>query len=960
VLTLQAGQYLHLVVEQFGLDVVATLRDAAGHLLLRVDSPNGGSGPEELFLVAGTTGRYALAVEPLEGSAGGGRFAVRVQTLRRATPEDRQRAAAAAAFSRARLLEREHPGTLEAAAGYREAGRLWNELGEEAREAWALYRLARLYGEDPVHRREGAGILSRALDLFGRTGEVRQRAIGLSHLGDAWSQLGEIDKAGRSFEQAVALWEKLGNVEERTARLNDLANVRVRQGRIHAAIDLYVRAVEVWQRLGAWKSLATTRTNLGLLYASLGESRLALDQYRHALALLERQPAPALRAVILNKLGDVLLRVEGPEPALERFLEALELRRRERDLRGQAVTLNSIGRAHLEANRPQKALRAFEAAAEIFQREGEGQSVTVVLNNLGLAYEKLEEPGRARELYRQALGRVAAESPYPQAEETSRFGLARVARMEGKLAEAERWMAQTLDVVEAFRGQVWRPDLRSSYHAERQEQYAFLIDLLAERHQREPGRGHDAAAFAIAERARARSLLDLLSAARHSPRPEELRRFDELSRRINDRHREMQAVSSQKIADDGLEAELTGLLENLRQAEAAVDGPRLAPRAVPPTLSLDQVRTRLLDEETLLLEYFLGEERSFLWAVTPSTVRFVATLPGRETIEEAARRAGARMAESHHQTSEVAARQAAARLSRMILGPVADLLSHRRLVVVAPGALQTVPFAALPHPGAPDERPLIADHEIVSLPSASVLGALRAQLAGRKPPAGLLAVVADPVLGPDDERFRARRPFLAVAGRGPALSRLPYTGREAATILSLAGTEPVLAASGFAASRELVQSGRLRGFRILHFATHGLFNDLHPELSALALAAFDPSGRPVDGQLRAYEVSSLDLRADLVVLSACRTALGQDVNGEGLVGMTQGFLHAGAPRLIVSLWDVDDHATSELMRRFYEALLRERLSPAEALRRAQISLWRDERWHAPYYWAGFLLQGEWR
>jgi len=950
---LQAGQYLHLVVEQLGVDVAATIRDAAGRLLLRVDSPNGASGPEDLFLVAGATGRYVLAVEPWDGSGAGGRFAIRVEALRPAAPQDRTRAAAASAYSRGRLDERERAA--EAAVSYQEAARLWAELNDAGREAWALYRLGKLYGEDPASRREGAELLARSVDLFALAGEVLQEAVVLSDLGQMWLRLGEIDKAGGCYERAADLWKKLGDVEKQAACWNDLARVRTRQGRIHAALDLYSRAAEVWRRQKAWGSLAVTRTNLGRLYASLGQSARALDEYRTALALLERQPDPALRAVALNKLGDVLLQVAGPEAALAPLREALELRRWQRDPRGQAVTLNSIGHAQLAANRPRQALHAFETAVEIFLRLQEPGPLASVLDSLGLAHERLGQPDRARELYQQALTLATRESPHLSAEEVSLFGLARVARLEGRLDEAEHWMEKTLEVVEASRLQVWRPDLRSSFQETRQEQYAFLIDLLAEHHQREPRRRLDARAFAVAERARARSLLDLLAAARQKPRPEELRLFDGLSRRINDLHGEMLTASMPGVAQ-GEPGELDELLEGLRQARAAVEGPRLTRQPAPSTLSLAELQARLLDADTLFLEYFLGEERSFLWAITPKTARFVATLPGRQQIEAAARRTHDRMTESHRQTGEVAARQAAARLSRMILGPVADLLGHRRLVVVAPGALQTVPFAALPWPGSPDERPLIADHEIVSLPSASVLGALRSQLAGRKPPSGLLAVVADPILGPDDERFRTRQPFVAAAGRGPALSRLPYTGREAATILSLAGTEPVLAASGFAASRSLVQSGRLRGFRILHFATHGLYNDLHPELSALALSAYGAGGLPVDGLLRAYEVSSLDLRADLVVLSACRTAPGE----EGLTGLTNGFLLAGAPRLLVSLWDVDDRATSELMTRFYTALLREKLSPAQALRQAQLSLLREERWRAPYYWAGFIFQGEWR
>ncbi|HYQ84599.1 MAG TPA: tetratricopeptide repeat protein, partial [Rubrobacter sp.] len=464
--------------------------------------------------------------------------------------------------------------------------------------------------------------------------------------------------------------------------------------------------------------MATTRTNLGILYASLGENRMALENYHLALGLLEQQPESRQKAVILSKLGDVLIESEGPEAALEKYQEALALRRRLQDTRGQAVTLNSMGLAHLEAKRPMRAFRDFGAAVEILSAHQEPVDQSMVLSNLALAYERLDRPERARELYQQALALGAQDR---RTSGVALFGLARVARMERKLDEAERRVEQSLESVEAIRGQVWRPDLRSTYHAAQQEQYAFLIDLLAERHRLEPERGHAARAFAVAERARARSLLDLVSAARHRPDPEELRRLDHLSQQINSHHRKWLSASSRGIANDGVERELTTLLERWRQEKVAAEGPRRPENGARPTLSLEQVQARLLDERTLFLEYFLGEEKSYLWAVTSSTVRLVDTLPGRRQIEQAALQVHERMAVSHQQTDEVAARQAAAKLSGMILGPVADLLHRQRLVIVAPGLLQTVPFAALPRPDVAqdlpfsEQRPLIVDHEIVSL-----------------------------------------------------------------------------------------------------------------------------------------------------------------------------------------------------------------------------------------------------
>lgn len=973
-LHLRAGDYLHLVIEQLDVDVVATIADASGNLLQQMDGP--AEVPEELFLVATATGRHDLVIRPWDETEGG-RFTLRVATLRKATRQDRKRAAAADAYSRARLLGREQSASAQAAASYRVAAGLWRELEDVPNEGWALYRLGRLLIAEPARRREGIEALTQALDCFRRSGAERQAGNVLFYLGEAWEGLGDLDLAGRSYEEALALWERLGDLPHQAARLNDLAILRMRQGREHAAIDLYTRSIEIWQRAGEWGELATTRTNLGILYASLGENRMALENYHLALGLLEQQPESRQKAVTLSKLGDVLLESEGPETALEKYREALILRRRLHDTRGQAVTLNSMGLAHLEANRPLQAFRDFSAAVEILSHHQEPVDQSMVLSNLALAYERLDRPERARELYQQALALGAQDR---RTSGVALFGLARVARMEGALDEAERWVEQSLDSVEAIRSQVWRPDLRSTYHAAQQEQYAFLIDLLAERHRLEPERGHAARAFAAAERARARSLLDLLSAARHRPSPQELSRLDHLSRQINSRHRKWLSASTRGIADDGVDRELTSLLERWRQEKVAAEGPRLPESGARPTLSLEQVQARLLDERTLLLQYFLGEEKSFLWAITSSTVRLIDTLPGRQQIEQAALQVRERMAVSHQQTDELAARQAAAKLSRMILGPVADLLSRQRLVIIAPGPLQTVPFAALPNPGlagvpfSSEQRPLIVDHEIVNLPSASVLGALRSRAADRRQPSGLLAILADPVLERSDERLAGDRSgsqegwLIERGGRGGggpenrwglSLQRLPFAGREAEEILALVGSRPVLAASGFAASRGLVKSGRLSHYRILHFATHSLYNDLHPELSILVLSNFDVAGRPVDGHLRAYEIADLELRADLVVLSACRTGLSEEEGGEGRVGLTQGFLNAGVPRLVASLWNVDDRATSELMKRFYTAFLHGNLPPAQALREAQISFLREKRWSAPYHWAGFAFHGEW-
>jgi CHAT domain-containing protein len=192
------------------------------------------------------------------------------------------------------------------------------------------------------------------------------------------------------------------------------------------------------------------------------------------------------------------------------------------------------------------------------------------------------------------------------------------------------------------------------------------------------------------------------------------------------------------------------------------------------------------------------------------------------------------------------------------------------------------------------------------------------------------------------------------------LQRLIFSRREADVITRLAGARSSFKALDFAANRATALGSNLSQYRIIHFATHGLLNSQHPELSGIVLSLFDEQGRPQDGFLRLHDIYNLKLSADLVVLSACKTGLGKEIKGEGLVGLTRGFLYAGSPRVIASLWKVDDRATAELMTLFYQHMLRDGLRPAAALRKAQIDMRNRPRWAAPYYWAGFTLQGEWK
>lgn len=416
----------------------------------------------------------------------------------------------------------------------------------------------------------------------------------------------------------------------------------------------------------------------------------------------------------------------------------------------------------------------------------------------------------------------------------------------------------------------------------------------------------------------------------------------------------------------------------------------------------------MLDDDTLLLEYALGEERSHLWAVTADTVE-AFELPARREVEALAREFYQLVVDSHpggegedaRQRDERLARaraaypEVSARLSRMLLGRAAHLLGRRRLLLVKDGALEYIPFGALPDPrdeSAGTARPLVVTNEIVSAPSASVLAVQRRELAGRTSAPRSLAVFADPVFTADDPRVAVAR---AAARKRPAggqapkqaapedvlsasvskslgrlgtmrdgvlsLPRLPFSRAEAEAVLGVApnGGRATMAL-GFDANKARAIGGGLAQYRIVHFATHGLIDSESPALSGVVLSLVDERGAQRGGLLGLHEIYGLDLNADLVVLSACRTALGKEIKGEGLDGLARAFMHAGAARVVASLWTVDDAATAELMKHFYRAMLVERLRPAAALRSAQLSMMRQKRWQSPYFWAPFVLQGEWK
>ncbi len=654
---------------------------------------------------------------------------------------------------------------------------------------------------------------------------------------------------------------------------------------------------------------------------------------------------------------------------------------------------------------------------------GDRSKEAATLNNIGLVYDDLGEKQKALEFCNQGLPLVRAVGDR-DGEAKTHFNLAYLERYRGNLEQSRKQIEATIKIIEDLRTKIDNQDLRTSYFASVQNYYKFYIDLLMQLHKKNPSKGYDALALHISERSRARGLIELLTEAHANIRkgadPKLLAEEKRLQQLIDARAKRLQDLPKKpetQPAEAKLKKEVEDLLTQQKELETKIrtTSPKYAELKYPDPerdiLKLPQIQQQL-DKDTLLLQYSLGKERSYLWAVTPNSLN-TYELPGREVIEKSAatfqellRKCQNPGLNCQKLPAEQKAKdfqeitQAATELSKLILAPVAQKLGKKRLVIVADGGLQEIPFAALtdltPQPSSlPGKReqdkppspsrggaggevlyqPLLVNHEIVNLPSVTAIAIHRNDLNKHQVAPKTLAVLADPIFAADDERFTGKPPSL-----GPEINleqsslkqtarnlkrtgwgRLPGTRTEAEQILKLVSPLESVYAFDFDANYNFATSKQLKQYRFILFATHGFADPINPEKSGIILSQIDKQGKPnIPGTLRLGDIFNLDLGADLVVLSACETGLGKDVQGEGLVGLTRGLMYAGAKRAVVSLWQVNDTATSKLMPLFYTAMLQQKTSPTIALREAQLKLWRQKDWRNPYYWAAFTLQGEWR
>ena len=994
---LTAGQFVKVIVDQRGIDLVVMAFGPDGKQLAWVDSPTAGKGPETVLILAEVSGIYRLEVRSVEVMGAGGsyevnatgRYEVKIDSLRATVADDK------------RLLK---------------IFDMDNRASAQTYTAWVQERKGNLTEALESYR--------KSLPWSEATGNKVQLVFTLTGMGRINFVQGNYTPSLEFYRRSLTLSEELANKNLIANVLGSMSLVCRNAGDLGQALDYAERSMALQESLGDKAGVGNAHITLGLAYGSLGDPR-ALEHYRKSLALSEEAGRMGLMANALDKIARAHIGQGDNVHALEYAQRSLTLSERMKNYRQTIWAIMTIGNIHANRGESSKALEYWQRALALSEKGGYKPEEANAMARISSHHNGQGNYAQALETAEQAIviaRQIGNQQILLNAVNNTAYSYLSLNQLEN----ARRTSAQAIEIVEYLRASVAGDEARSGYLVSARYPYDFNVDVLMQLHKQRPGEGYDSMALQMSERGRARSLLETLSEARADIRlgvdPTLLTSERTVQQRLNavaerqtrllsGKHTEEQATAVQK--------EIDLLTRDYQQVESQIrqSSPRYAALTQPAPLTVREIQSEVLDADTALLEYALGEDRSYLWVVTPTSVKSFE-LSRRAEIETGVRRVVELLSDGKRWTTspQIGAEYVAAadQLGRTLLPPeLMSQLKVKRLVIVGDGALQYLPFGALPSPTSKvqgpkslngpkitsDRQPLIAEYEIVTLPSASTLAVLRRETANRKRPAKTVAVLADPVFEETDERVRAAIARSHQGGNGQPvaftgeksfnqlinsrallrafdfksngdangapperlrITRLPFTRFEAEGILKAAPSSQSLKATDFRANRDTVTGAQLAEYRFVHFATHGILNSDHPELSGIVLSLVNERGHPEDGFLRLNEIYNLNLPVDLVVLSACQTGLGKEIRGEGLIGLTRGFMYAGAPRVVASLWKVDDAATAELMKRFYQGMLKDNLRPAEALRAAKIEMWGQKRWSAPFYWAAFELQGEWR
>jgi CHAT domain-containing protein len=792
------------------------------------------------------------------------------------------------------------------------------------------------------------------------TGDRNQEAAGFEVIGNAYFYLDKNPEAIEAFQAHLRLARELGNRSAEASALKDLAITYKRFSRFDEAFEMLTQSLQLYRQLNDHYGVASTLENLGMGYSGLGAYNQAFDMYSEALAIARQKQDAKLIFGGLMRMGQLYITMKIPSRAIVCLQEAVALsQQQEFSPIDRIWGMQIMNMALVSDGRVDEAIallkKALMMCREIGWKTGEAETLQ------GLAYNTLDkgEPAVALTYLKQSLALLKSVNFQQFWDIYS--GLGSAYQRLGDLQQAINYYQKAVAQLESFRFQLSSEQQRATFLSKHQSIYRDLMQALIERHQQQSHGGDDRQAFAVYEQGKARATAEAIAEARldieQELEPELRSRRDTLNARIAELHKSLVAAGSKA-------QQRRQIIENLAQAERDFDqliieikrrSPHYAQLHYPTPLQLPQAQA-LLDGATAMITYAITRDKLFAFVLTESSFRVIGLKVPPDVLAARVQN----YVDLINQGDERSWQNVSARLYTELIAPLREALSPaiNRLIIVPDGALCYLPFETLQNANQAGSPFLLENFAISYVPSATVLAQLQtSDIAEPMPYRENLLMLAHPTIAPSlqnqngEPRDYAR---LLYDEEGLEISPLPFSADEAGKVEFYAGARSRVFTDG-QASEHWIKTNRLDGFRVIHFATHGLVSQRHPLRSALVLASVEGDGE--DGFLQAREILQLKLKSDLVVLSACQTARGQILAGEGAQGLAQAFLNAGAQSVVASLWNVNDQRAALFMEAFYRHLAKGQ-NKVEALRSAKLDMFKTPATSSPRYWAPFILIGE--
>ncbi len=864
---------------------------------------------------------------------------------------------------------------------------------DDTAEAASRFKAAGIIAGELTHYDAAAADLNKALALYQGAGDAVNVAYVYQNL--ATFELDRADTTGAlaHLRAAQSISSGVGDPRLEIMCLNGIGAVYVGSKDFESAYKAYEQVLILLKRDPDNPEVGYIWAAMEQIYEQAGDHRRALDALDQAMAFWKRNPDVRGELITILGYGDVYFDMNQIGRAQEMYRKGLNLGSSRSQEYLKAYFITGMGMTQLEQGNLEGARKSLLASIDLAKQRDLQGSLTATFCGLGDIAVRQDHLEAARSYYARCDDRAKSMNSYTII--TAKGGLARLSLKSGDLEEALRNAEESLGAIESIGGHLDAQELKTSFFSSVHSYYDVEVQILEALARKYPQDGYEWKAFLAGERSRSRTLLDEVNGSVDltppGASPALLAQYDDVQRRL----RQLDGASYRRDATVGASITRLTLEEHQLRAEIRAASEAAAAKPAPfassgnanlpdpqrssaAALSLAGLQGALPDSHSMLVEYWMGETASHGWAISSAGIRSFGLPPEAQLDRLCAAFRKSLLAQASRDPRLSAEQRAAAqpaieaeqrRLATQLAAALfpGDLLAHpiSTLVLVGDGAVNAVPFAAVAKlANLSPARAGLRQISFLNEPSATIFSLLEAKPVIARPLR--VAVFSDSFSHNSSDAQAAgsygyakteRSTFRGRNHGAEELPPLPFAHDEAAMLSEIFGAAATRSFTGPTIAPDNLQTFDWSEFNIGHFAMHATLNERYAELTGLSLGNDAHSGAPK--MLWYGDVCRLHARLDLVVLSACNTALGESVPGEGLMGLTQAFFAAGAQRVLGTLWEVDDQATSEWMRHYYVAL-RETHSPTSALRKAQQAMAADAQWSAPYYWAGFVLAGDWR